>query len=289
MNNYKIVMLLALVLFLESCDSLLKVDPRQSIETSVALNSPELVRASITNVYTYLKSQSLYGRDLLAISECLADNTRIINRAGGRFVNEGNNVPNNHVGGWGTYYGAINEINLILRALPTRDFFSQTQKDEIEGEVKFLRALFYFDLMRVFAFDPNSIIASLDKGGVPLLLEGVNASSEIVYPARASVKDVYAQIYKDLSDALAKAPTVGAPSRATRAAATALFARVALYNNDFDNAAKYATDALATGVGRFVANNEYVASWRANSHPESIFEVLFQTRQESLGVNNARQ
>lgn len=289
MKNLKIYALALLATLMSSCENLLKVDPRQSIDTEVALNSAELVRAAVTNVYTYLKAQALYGRDLLAISECLADNTRIINRAGGRFVNEGNNVPNNHLGGWGTYYGGINEANLILRALPSRTFFTQTQKDEIEGELKFLRALFYFDLMRVYAFDPGSIIGSLDKGGVPLMLEGVNSPSEVVYPARASVKEVYEQIYKDLSDAVAKAPTTGAPSRVTRAAANALFARVALYNNDFDNAVKYATAAIGGGVGRFVASNEYVASWRANSHPESIFEVLFQTRQESLGVNNSLQ
>jgi hypothetical protein len=68
-----------------------------------------------------------------------------------------------------------------------------------------------------------------------------------------------------------------------------LFARVALYNEDYANAIKYATDALAGGVGRFVGTTDYVAAWRSNSHPESIFEVLFQTRQESLGVNNSLQ
>ncbi|MFN4145542.1 MAG: RagB/SusD family nutrient uptake outer membrane protein [Runella sp.] len=289
MKKYRLSFLLATLFLSSSCENLLKVEPRQSIDTSVALNSAELVRAAVTNVYTYLKAQALYGRDLLAISECLADNTRIINRAGGRFVNEGNNVPNSHLGGWATYYAGINEANLILRALPSRDFFTQAQKDQIEGEVKFLRALFYFNLARVFAFDPGAIISSLDKGGVPLLLDGINAPNEVVYPSRASVKEVYEQIYKDLTDAVAKAPTTGAPNRVTRAAALALYARVALYNNDFDNAVKYATDALAAGVGRFVANNEYVAAWRANSHPESIFEVLFQTRQESLGVNNSLQ
>ncbi len=289
MKNLKIYTLAALVLLTSSCENLLKVEPRQSIDTEVALNSAELVRASVTNVYTFLKVQALYGRDLLAISECLGDNTRIINRAGGRFVNEGNNVPSSHMGGWATYYTSINEANLILKALPSRTFFTQVQKNEIEGELKFLRALFYFNLMRVYAFDPGVIVTSLDKGGVPLMLDGINAPSEVVYPARASVKEVYDQIYKDLSDAILKAPTVGAPSRVTRAAANALFARVSLYNNDWDNAVKYATDAINGGVGRFVANNEYIASWRSNSHPESIFEVLYQTRQETLGINNSLQ
>lgn len=289
MKKQPIIFALTLTVFIGSCSKLLDVSPRQSIDTAVAMDSPELVRAAVTNTYTYLKSISLYGRDLLAIAETLADDARVINRAGGRFVNEGNNVPNSHLGGWGTYYGGINEINLILKALPSRDFFTQAQKDAIEGEVKFLRALLYFNLARVYAFDPQAIIAAQDQGGVPLMLTGVNSPTDVQYPARASVKEVYEQIYKDLTDAVAKAPATGAPNRATKAAAQALFARVALYNGDWDNAVKYATDAIAAGVGRFVPTNEYVSSWRASSHPESIFEVLYQTRQESLGVNDALQ
>ncbi len=289
MKYIKQFIVLTLVLFTASCNSLLEIDPRQSIDTSVALSTREGINAAVTNVYTYLKSQALYGRDLLAISEALADETRIINRAGGRFVNEGQNVINSHLGGWATYYAGINNSNLILDALPNSPFTANEQA-AIEGEVKFLRALFYFNLSRVYTFDPKVAPAALNKGGVPLAASaGVNSPESVEYPARASVDDVYKQIYADLTDAVAKAPTTGAPNKASKAAATALFARVALYNEDYPNAIKYATDALAAGVGRFVGTADYVAAWRGNSHPESIFEVLFQTRQESLGVNNSLQ
>lgn len=275
-------------LLLASCSTLLEIEPRQSIDTAVALTTREGINSAVTNVYTYLKAMVIYGRDLLAIAEALGDETRIINRAGGRYVNEGQNVINNHLGGWATYYVGINNINLILEALPGSPF-TEAEQAAIEGEVKFIRALLYFNLARVYAFDPKAAIASLDKGGVPIVLKGVSSPEQIQYPSRASVADVYALLYQDLTTAIEKAPTSGGPNRATKAAAQALFARVALYNEDFPTAIKYATDALASGVGRFVANNEYVASWRGNNHPESIFEVLFQTRQESLGVNNSLQ
>lgn len=279
-------LILALISF--SCKDLLEVTPRQSLDTSVALTTQDGINAAVTSAYSNLKNSAIYGRDLLAIAECLSDDARVINRAGGRFVSEAQNVINNHLGGWARYYITINEVNLVLKALPTSDF-TQAQKDGIEGEMKFLRALLYFNLSRVYAFEPKVIVAFTNKGGVPLLLEGVNSLSEITFPARASVEDVYKQIYKDLTDAVAKAPLAGGPNKATKAAANALFARVALYNQDYENAIKYSTDALAGGVGRFVGNNEYVAAWRSNSNPESIFEVLFQTRQESLGVNDALQ
>ncbi|WP_223860911.1 RagB/SusD family nutrient uptake outer membrane protein [Spirosoma validum] len=279
---------LTMGLLIASCSSLLDIEPRQSIDSSVALTTREGINAAVTSVYTYLKAQVTYGRDLIAIAEALADETQIINRAGGRYVSEGQNVINNHFLGWPTYYTAINEINLILEALPTSPF-SEAERASIEGEIKFLRALNYFNLARVFAFDPKVAIASLNKGGVPIMTTGIKTPEQVQYPTRASVADVYSLIYQDLTTAVAKAPATGGPNRATKAAALALFARVALYNEDFPNAIKYATEALAAGVGRFVGNTDYVAAWRSNTHPESIFEVLFQTRQESLGVNNSIQ
>ncbi|WP_019990302.1 RagB/SusD family nutrient uptake outer membrane protein [Rudanella lutea] len=282
------ILTLTVGLFMASCSNLLDVQPRQSIDSGVALTTREGINAAVTNVYTYQKDITLYGRDLIAIAEALGDESRIINRAGGRFINEGQNVINSHLLGWNIYYLGINNINLILDALPSSPF-NEAERERIEGELKFLRALNYHNLARVFAYDPKVRISSLDRGGVPLVLKGVSTPEQIENHPRASVDEVYAQIYKDLTDAVAKAPTTGAPSRATRAAAMALFARVALYNEDFTNAIKYATDALNAGVGRFVGNTDYVAAWRSNSHPESVFEILFQTRQESLGVNNSLQ
>ena len=275
-------------MLLGSCSTLLEVQPRQSLETAVALTTKEGINAAVTNVYTYLKAQELYGRDLLAIADALGDDTRIINRAGGRFVNEGQNVINAHLGGWATYYAGINNINLILKALPASSF-TAAEQTTIEGELKFIRGLFYFNLVRIYAYDPKVIISAQDKGGVPLPLSGVSSPDQIEYLPRASVAEVYTQIYADLTESVAKAPVTGGPFRATKTAAQALFARVALYNEDFAGAIKYATDALAGGVGRFVGTTDYVAAWRSNTNPESIFEVLFQTRQESLGVNNSLQ
>ncbi len=288
MKNILIYIMLIGIIGLVSCKDLIEVQPRQSIDTEVALNSQENINAAITDVYVSLKSVDIYGRNLYSTAEALGDDARIINRAGGRYNNEGNNVINSHLGGWATYYTAINKANLVLRALP-KSTFVDAKKTELEGELKFLRALLYFNLARIYAFEPKAIIAAVDKGGVPLVLDGVNATSEITYPSRASVVEIYTQIYKDLTDAVAKTSTSGAPHKATKAAAQALFARVALYNEDWDNAIKYSTDALASGIGRFVASSEYVASWRGNIHPESIFEILFATRQENVNVNESIQ
>lgn len=273
---------------LASCQSVLELEPRQSIDASRALNTPEAVNAAVTNIYSYLKAQVIYGRDLVATVEAMGDNTRIINRAGGRYVNQGNNVLGSHVGGWATYYSAINEINLVLEALPNVNF-SDTRRTEIEGQLRALRALFYFNMMRIYAWDPSAIVTQFDRGGVPLMLTGVKNLTQITRPPRAPIREVYQQIYTDLQQAIQKAPVTGGPHRITRGAAAAIFAKVALYNADWTNAVRYATDAINSNVGRLATNANYIAAWRERVHPESILEVLFQQEAESHGVNESNQ
>jgi len=163
-------------------------------------------------------------------------------------------------------------------------------KKQINGEAKFLRALFYFDLMRAFAYDPNAIVAASNKGGVPLILKGSLDVGDVTLPARASIDEVYAQIIKDLEAAIADLPArASSPHNATGGAAMALLSRVHLYKGDWANAAKFATDALASRQGTFATSANYVASWRTPVNPESMFEVLFFNVSESPGVNESLQ
>jgi hypothetical protein len=123
---------------------------------------------------------------------------------------------------------------------------------------------------------------------VPIYLTGVLAPEQIELKPRNTIAEVYAQIYADLTDGVAKSPLTGGPYYITKAAATAIFAKVALYNQDWAKAEQLATDALAL-KGALVTNANYVASWRSATHPESIFEILFKNTGEAIGVNESVQ
>lgn len=277
------------LLIASSCESLLEIDPKQSVEPASTL-SPEGIESRLANIYSYLKTAVMYGRDFIAYSEALADNTRIINRAGGRYQQHGSNAVNNHLNNWEFAYAAINEINLLLADLPVADI-SETQRLETEGQAKALRALMYFDLVRVYSYEPNLAPANMNNGAVPILLSGVMLQGDIVKTPRATQAEVYEQIYADLSDALAKAPNTGDPVYITKAAAYALFSKVALYNQDWNNAETYSTEAinLTASTHPLVPYASYVNSWRVAVHPESIFEVTFASAGESIGVNESVQ
>ena len=93
----------SIVLITSSCKDLLDVQPRQSIDSSTALLSEEGLSAALTGVYDRLQSTALYGRDLIAIPEALADNGRATNKSG-RLNPEYNNQVNAHFANWATAY-----------------------------------------------------------------------------------------------------------------------------------------------------------------------------------------
>src|SRR5690606_17549882 len=115
----------------------------------------------------------------------------------------------------------ISRVNAIIDRLPAADF-DESEKAAILGEAKFLRALWYFDLVQYF-------------GGVPLQLHEVKNESEAFLP-RASVEEVYDQIIADATDAagLLSAPHEFPQSgRATSGAAKTLLAHVYMVRREF--------------------------------------------------------
>lgn len=296
-QTYIIGLLLAVLVSAVSCKKGLEVDPRQSVPLEDALTSRDNVNAAILGVYARLKNLRVYGRDLVAIPEALADNGFATNKSG-RLVAEANNNPGAHFAHWNSAYFAIAEINLILDAVPKLNVLpvvTAAERNNWEGQLKFLRALFYFDLVKAYGYEPGQGVLGQDRGGVPFVtatptsVEGAVAN----LPARAKVEDVYTAIYKDLTEAngqLANSFSSSVfPQLATKVAAQSLFARVALYNRDYTRAKSWADSAIAVVGSRLMNAGAYVNGWRTAINPESIFEVRFVNQAENNGVNESPQ
>jgi len=123
-------------------------------------------------------------------------------------------------GTWSDYYAGIFRCNTLLGKLDGTDFTGNTTaRTRIEGETKFLRALMYFDLVRLF-----------EK--VPLLTVPTNDNIP-----QSDPKEIYKLIVSDLKFAAANIPADAYPKsaaatndgRATPFAAKALLARVYLF------------------------------------------------------------
>jgi len=291
----KVILSLTLLgsVLVSSCDNLLQVDPRQSIDADGALNSPDAVDAALNSVYARLRSTNNYGRNLLAMSDALADVGQTTSNSG-RLIGENNNQPNAHFpeGLWQNNYFAINEANLILDGLSAVEGASEIQKARWEGEVKFLRGLYYFDLVKAYSYIPTAIIPAgvIDEGGVPIVTSGV-ITSDLGFTRqspRSTIAQVYTQVITDLLDAKRLLTSRGTQF-ASSAAASALLSRVYLYQGNWTNAVAESTIALSSNVGTVLGGSAYVDGWKAPVNPESMFEVRFEIAAESIGVNESLQ
>lgn len=122
---------------------------------------------------------------------------------------------------WGKNFSGINRANLILSKIDKSTVLSASFKNRTVAETKFLRAYFYFDLVRWF-------------GSVPLILKELS-TSELYTQQQATTAQIYAQIEKDLRDAITGLPTTVSTTekgRVSQGAAKAQLAKVLLYQND---------------------------------------------------------
>jgi hypothetical protein len=248
------------------------------------------VEASIATVYATLKGESFYGNRLIGVPEALADNGQATNKSG-RYLNEVSNIRGAHFTNWTGSYLSLNRINIVLEALPGIADATPARKLQYEGELKFLRALYHFDLVRAYAYIPGAVVAAQDKGGVPLLLTAINTADAALNAntPRATRAAVYAAIYADLDNAVINLPNLTTSSIANKQAAQALYSRVALYNKDFVKVVSLSSDLITARGSSLLNASNYFAGFTGLRNPESLFEVTYILESEGIGVNVSLQ
>jgi starch-binding outer membrane protein, SusD/RagB family len=161
---------------------------------------------------------------------------------------------------WATLYQGIKWANVVIEKVPdiTMD---TTLRNRYLGEARFLRGLFYFDLVRAW-------------GGVPL----VTSAEPALHLTRATKEEIYSLIVSDLLFAeanLTKRSQLSTSDlgRATIQAAEALLARVYLFRNDFPNAEIYALKVIQSNEYSLEPRFIDASGVNGNNGVESIFEV----------------
>lgn len=278
-------------LVLASCKKQLDIPSRNSLDANVALTTKSGIQNAINSIYSILKRESHYGRDLFSVTDAMAD-IAFANGRSSRLLGENRNTALSNVNIWGGSYAAINEINLTLAAYPAIADATAAEKARWEGELKFLRAFYYFDLVRNYAYIPTFTVPSQDKGGVVITLQGFNSASgaSSYFPSRSSTAACYAQVWSDLYASINLLSNSNrGRNYASKHAALALGSRIALYEGNWQRADSFATAAitLTGGIGSLTNTGNYVTGWRAADHPEGIFQVWYATLAENLGVNTS--
>ncbi|QKJ30750.1 RagB/SusD family nutrient uptake outer membrane protein [Mucilaginibacter mali] len=167
---------------------------------------------------------------------------------------------------WQVAYEGINRANYLTQYKNTNlagQTISFAGKDALYGEVYFLRAYYYFQLVRMF-------------GDVPLFADkrlGVSDSRSL---KRSPVADVYKQIEADLTAAISVLPTVQVQKgRITKYAAQALLGKVYLYENKFDAAVPVFEGIITSGAFSLVTDYASMFLLAGENGPESVFEIQY--------------
>ncbi|WP_299822628.1 RagB/SusD family nutrient uptake outer membrane protein [uncultured Pontibacter sp.] len=269
-----------------SCEDILDTEPKQSVSTEVALNTYTGANSTLIGAYNGLQNIGYYGRDFVVISEVLSDNMKVTLANSNRFVGQYNNTQNSHFALWRgadyNAYGTINMLNNVIAAVDNLKDASEEQKSRLKGEALFLRGLSYFDLARVYGYEPGKEVEGWNQS-VPLILAPTDKFEAVTYPARNTNSEVYAQVIKDLNDAAGLLGAADYPTRATSVAAHALLSRVYLYIGEWQKAVDAADIVInARGSSLVTDPTKYATIFKSATSPESIFELNFESNENQL-------
>lgn len=208
---------------------------------------------------------------------------------------------------WTNYYKAIYRCNEFINNFETVELSSEAFKNQCLGEARALRALCYFDLVRLF-------------GNIPFLTV---STKESVPQSDPSV--VYTQIFEDLKFAIANIPADAYPKakasendgRMTKYAAEAFMARAYLFytgyygaepagctkaealaacqdiidSNEFSLVAEFKNlwPAASGGVAEVGDAETLLGSYAGDGNSESLFAIKFTSTQDYNGNNDSNR
>lgn len=163
----------------------------------------------------------------------------------------------------------IARCNLPLQEIPkmTPDtLMDERTQNRLIGELKFLRAMYYFRLVRVF-------------GGVPLVTTIIESSSNW-QQTRASVDDIYQLIISDLEDANTKLWKKSEYAdadlgRATKGAAQAMLLKANLYQHNYADAKRWGDSIILSQEYSLVSDYADNFTLAGENGPESVFEIQY--------------
>lgn len=222
-----------LLVLLGSCKKdFIEIEPKGRFLTQNYYSTKEEAMAGLVAVYDVLRKNSGGFENMITMMNAGSDD----NFAGGGGASDGAGIqgfstytlnPNIIPGSfWSDHYQGVFRANILLAKLPGVNM-DAGEKARFVAEAKALRATYYFNLVRMFR-------------NIPLLIEPLN-TADIYNVTQATPADVYAQIEKDLSEAIPNLPSTLNMSkeagRFTKVAAQAMLGKVYLYNNKKTEAA----------------------------------------------------
>jgi starch-binding outer membrane protein, SusD/RagB family len=286
-------LLMALVVSSTSCQKVLDVEPKYSLDGSQIFTTINDYQFALTGAYSLFRQIGYYGNgsattgawstlpdmmgeDLLQTTEDLANNATLTNYSF-------STLESDILTMWQSAYRVVAQANLVLRNIEQFNATQPKAVNRIKGQALAIRALAHFDLLRYWGSDYDRNSSGL---GVPY----VTVVDQESKPARLSVKDTYDRILADLTTAETLLQDVDAPINTASSKAgidlngvRAILARVNLYAKNYAAAETYASQVI-TAVPLATRAN-FPGIWTDASVSEVIWSVAFSAGEGSPANN----
>ncbi|MEO8110096.1 MAG: RagB/SusD family nutrient uptake outer membrane protein [Ginsengibacter sp.] len=267
-KKYLIIFFIAGSLF--SCKKYLDRSPLDSVNTSNFWKTSDDAIAGINGAYQPMQWPKLFNLRIWT-SDIWAGNS-VVGAGGGtdgietqdiaNFVTTTDNAAALDI--WRGPAPGILRCNLVLQNVPGMDI-DPLLKNRILGEAKFLRATYYFILVRLF-------------GDVPLITKPQTPEDDL-RPSRTSKDQVYNLIVQDLTEAIDLLPAKSTYSgsdvgRASKGAADGMLAKVYLTLGNYQKVIDLCQQVTSLG---YTLNANYGDNWnpQMKNTNESLFEIQY--------------
>lgn len=280
MKKLSILLITTLAVFLISCD-VLDTEPQASLDANTALTDGASAQAVLLGAYSRMQVTPYYGAHFTLSPDLAADNARYQGFFDSQLEVNSGSVPISNFWistAWVNMYRVVNIANLLIAEVPNITDETFNTRDRVLGEAHAIRALAYFDLLRVFGYHFD--IAS--PFGMPLLLEPIENNDFNLIPdlERSSVAATYQQILSDLNTAVGLMEGYVNNTAMSYWAAVALRARVNLYGGNYGDAFNDADNVIENGPFSLVEDVQDLFQTTTPTS-ESIFDLVFTDQDQS--------
>lgn len=280
LNTTYYISIILLILF-AGCNDFLETSPTDQVYHDNVFKTTELAETVLDGTYRMMREEVRNDQKTFDLRLDVMDGRDVMMNKSGFFNGDyelGIDKTTQDLGEvaslWNYYYRLINQTNNIVANIVNANGI-QSDKDRINGEALTIRAYAYFYLINHFQ---HAWIKGKENPGVPIYTEPT--SSETLGNPRGTVEDVYIRIITDLKDAINLLPA--GETRLNKGyinqnVAKGLLARTYLFQEDYENAAKYAKEARSGYP--LMSQEQYVASFNDFNNPEWMWGLPFNSKE----------
>ncbi|MHA7943932.1 RagB/SusD family nutrient uptake outer membrane protein [Formosa sp. 3Alg 14/1] len=282
MRIFNIYIISVFAVFLGACsESDIDFEPINQITTEQVTSSLELLENAVVGNYAFLSlADGKYGYDRTRydVTEYMSDDVILNQWSGNHFsyslTYQPTSASERSQDFWQYSYRAIYSINVANEGLDNLTDLSsedQLKRDQLKGENMFLRAMFYFDLVRVYG-RPYSHDSPETNLGVILC----ETSTDNEGLSRSSVKETYEFIERDLLEAASLLVEQKGNVYVSKEVVLAALSRLYLFMEDNTKAIEYADNVINSGRYQLLNSSVFPRSNRLE--PQSNSETIFAVR-----------